>query len=154
MSSWHAVAVPSNVWVLEKLTRGEESVQLRDMYVGHEFTTRRRVVAADASNPITSPTVTRAASRCLRLVEGWKAAFPSASRVHSAYRFLVQKFHPDVNPGREQEAKRFVRVQTAFDVLSDPQQRARYDSQQDVPPIPKIQIIQLQELEQEPIRTI
>jgi curved DNA-binding protein CbpA len=71
--------------------------------------------------------------------------------IQTAYRFLAQKFHPDVNPGREDEAKRrFVRVQTAFDVLSDPEQRARYDLQQNAPPTPKIQIIQLPDLEPEP----
>jgi curved DNA-binding protein CbpA len=53
----------------------------------------------------------------------------SADEIGSAYRFLASKFHPDVNLGRESEARRrFLEVQEAFETLSDFQQRLRYDA--------------------------
>lgn len=46
-----------------------------------------------------------------------------------AYRKEALRLHPDRNHGREEEAtKEFARVQAAYDVLSDPQERAWYDS--------------------------
>lgn len=68
---------------------------------------------------------------------------PSAStkEIHTAYRFLAPKFHPDLNVGREAEAKRrFLRVQAAFDVLSDQRMKAVYDAGLAAKPI--IQILQ------------
>jgi curved DNA-binding protein CbpA len=39
------------------------------------------------------------------------------------------KYHPDRNPGREQEVNaQFLTIQTAHDVLTDPQQKAKYDA--------------------------
>lgn len=39
------------------------------------------------------------------------------------------KYHPDRNPGREQEVNsKFQTIQTAHETLSDPQQKARYDA--------------------------
>ncbi|MGH9781108.1 MAG: J domain-containing protein [Candidatus Acidiferrales bacterium] len=52
----------------------------------------------------------------------------TTEQISAAYRFLSQKFHPDLNRGREAEAqRRFLRVQAAFDVLSDDERRLRYD---------------------------
>ncbi|HEY2827968.1 MAG TPA: J domain-containing protein, partial [Pirellulales bacterium] len=54
----------------------------------------------------------------------------SADDISSAFRRLAKKYHPDLNIGREHEVRStFVRVQKAFEVLSDPTLRARYDSQ-------------------------
>lgn len=49
-----------------------------------------------------------------------------AEDVKKAYRNLARKYHPDVNKAPDAEAK-FKEVKEAYDVLSDDQQRARYD---------------------------
>ncbi|MEK9727020.1 MAG: molecular chaperone DnaJ [Candidatus Margulisiibacteriota bacterium] len=46
--------------------------------------------------------------------------------IKKAYRKLARKYHPDVNKSPDAEEK-FKEIQSAFDVLSDPQKRARYD---------------------------
>ena len=45
--------------------------------------------------------------------------------VHRVYRMMATRFHPD-NP-RTGDVERFLRLQGAYQVLSDPAQRARYD---------------------------
>jgi len=51
----------------------------------------------------------------------------SADDIQSAYRKLARTYHPDVNkePGAED---RFKEVSEAYDVLSDPELRRRYDA--------------------------
>jgi len=44
-----------------------------------------------------------------------------------AYRKLAGKYHPDRNPGDAEAIARFKEAADAFEVLNDPQKRARYD---------------------------
>ena len=48
----------------------------------------------------------------------------SQDEIKKAYRKLVRETHPDRNPGQE---ARFNEVQEAYDVLSDPEKREKYD---------------------------
>ncbi|MBX7168523.1 MAG: molecular chaperone DnaJ [Pirellulales bacterium] len=51
----------------------------------------------------------------------------SDKQIADAYRKLAIKFHPDKNPGDQEAVKRFKECAEAFEVLSDPDKRARYD---------------------------
>ncbi|MEZ5266403.1 MAG: DnaJ domain-containing protein [Acidimicrobiales bacterium] len=58
------------------------------------------------------------------LLEVARTATPD--ELKKAYRRLARQYHPDVNPDPEAEA-RFKEISKAYEVLSDPQRRARYD---------------------------
>lgn len=47
--------------------------------------------------------------------------------IKKAYRQMAKKYHPDLNPGDKEAETRFKEVNEAYEVLSDPQKKARYD---------------------------
>jgi DnaJ domain len=62
----------------------------------------------------------------------------SAETIHRVYRFLASRYHPD--NGDSGDANKFQMLRTAYDVLSDPEQRAKYDASRNVeaPPQPPL----------------
>jgi molecular chaperone DnaJ len=51
----------------------------------------------------------------------------SQDEIKSAFRKLARETHPDANPGDPEAEHRFRAIAEAYEVLSDPQKRARYD---------------------------
>jgi len=51
----------------------------------------------------------------------------SEDEIKRAYRRLAKKLHPDLNPGKRAIEQQFKDITAAYDFLSDPQRRARYD---------------------------
>jgi DnaJ-class molecular chaperone len=48
--------------------------------------------------------------------------------IKSAYRKLARKYHPDVNPGDKSAEEKFKELNEAYEVLSDPDKRKKYDT--------------------------
>ncbi len=53
----------------------------------------------------------------------------SAIEIKSAYRRLARKMHPDVNSGSDTAARDFAKIAKAYQILSNAEERARYDTQ-------------------------
>ena len=51
----------------------------------------------------------------------------TADDIKKAYRKLARKNHPDVNPGDKSAEDAFKEINEAYEVLSDPEKRKRYD---------------------------
>ncbi len=52
----------------------------------------------------------------------------SQDELKKAYRKLVRQYHPDTHPGDATAEEKFKEVQSAYDVLSDPEKRKQYDT--------------------------
>jgi DnaJ-class molecular chaperone len=51
----------------------------------------------------------------------------SQDEIQKAYRRLAKKLHPDLNPGNKRAEEQFKDVSMAYDLLGDPEKRARFD---------------------------
>merc|ERR1719440_474649 len=57
----------------------------------------------------------------------------SEAEIKRAHKKLALKWHPDKNPDNKELAqKTFIAIQQAYEVLSDPDKRRRYDNQKDL----------------------
>lgn len=52
----------------------------------------------------------------------------STDDIKKAFRQLARKYHPDVNPGNKQAEARFKEINEAYEVLSAPDKRRKYDT--------------------------
>ena len=51
----------------------------------------------------------------------------SQADLQKAYRRLAKKHHPDLNPGNSSAEEKFKEITAAYDLLSDPEKRAKFD---------------------------
>ncbi|MFH0847636.1 MAG: J domain-containing protein [Chloroflexota bacterium] len=51
----------------------------------------------------------------------------SDKEIKQAYRRLARKYHPDVNPGNKSAEAKFKEINEAYEVLSNPESRKKYD---------------------------
>ncbi len=58
----------------------------------------------------------------------------SLGDIKRAYRRLARRYHPNINPGDREAAEQFARIAEAYQTLSDPATRRRYDAGGEEPP--------------------
>lgn len=51
----------------------------------------------------------------------------SSEEIKKAYKKMVKKYHPDLNPDSKTAEENMKQVNHAYDILSDPEKKARYD---------------------------
>src|SRR5712691_10871972 len=52
----------------------------------------------------------------------------SADEIKKAFRKLARKYHPDMNPSDKKAEAKFKEINEAYEVLSDPDKRRKYDT--------------------------
>ena len=77
----------------------------------------RPFATARITNGPDRATAAAAATRCARSTRSSWTPTPTSPAIKAAYRRLAKQYHPDVNQGDKEAAKRFQQVQAAYDVL-------------------------------------
>ncbi len=54
--------------------------------------------------------------------------FSSLAEIKLSYRALAKKYHPDLNPGNKSVEDKFKEINSAYDILSDEQNKLIYDN--------------------------
>src|SRR5919199_4568626 len=52
----------------------------------------------------------------------------SSEEIKKAFRRLALQYHPDVNPGDKAAEEKFKDISEAYEILSDPERRKKYDT--------------------------
>jgi DnaJ-class molecular chaperone len=52
----------------------------------------------------------------------------TTDEIKKTFRKLARKYHPDVNPGDKKAEEKFKEINEAYEVLSDPEKRKKYDT--------------------------
>ena len=52
----------------------------------------------------------------------------SQNEIKSSFRTLAKKYHPDLNPDDKEAEQKFKEINEAYEVLSDPDKRRKYDT--------------------------
>src|SRR5580692_8679095 len=47
--------------------------------------------------------------------------------IRTSYRKLAKKYHPDLNPGNKEAEAKFKEINSANDLIGDPEKRAKFD---------------------------
>ena len=55
------------------------------------------------------------------------ASSASQDEIKNAYRKLAKRFHPDLNPGSKEAEKHFKEINSAYEMIGTPEQKAKYD---------------------------
>jgi molecular chaperone DnaJ len=63
----------------------------------------------------------------------------SEGDIKRAYRRLARRYHPDINPGDRESADRFRLILEAYETLTDPDRRSRYEAGVPAPETPQVQ---------------
>ncbi len=51
----------------------------------------------------------------------------NTNEIKSAFRRLARQYHPDVNPGNQEAEEKFKEINEAYEVLSDPKKKRKYE---------------------------
>lgn len=120
--TWGRSSRPLGLRAVRRRPRGRRATT-KSWALSSKLPTTSKWAPRSSRLPGCAPCSAAPANRCLPL---------AAARVRRAYKRKALELHPDRNINDVENATRkFAEVQTAYEVLSDPQERAWYDSHRD-----------------------